>query len=210
VAPPSPRPRPLRLDADLFVPARDRAGLGAALARAAAARLTDLGIVAPVPAGPAELDRYVETVRAAAALSRTRIHCGLQLRLLDGGRTDLPLTVASRLSHVDYVRLVPAPAAALTRAGIAVAATLPVRVVLAGPLAADADPAAIARACADAGIAIEVSERRRVPSVGVAVALHAAGATLVAGSGARAAAEIGRYRHVREVAAALAPDPHLD
>jgi hypothetical protein len=210
VAPLFLRPPALRLDADIFVPARGRVALAAALARAAARGLTDLGIVAPVPAGPDGLDRHVEAVRAAADLSRVGVHCGLQLRLLDGGRTDLPLTIATRLSHVDYVRLVPVRTAALIRTSIAVAAALPVRVVLAGPFARDADLAAIGTACADAGIAIEVTERGRVPSVATAVALHAAGAALVAGSGARATAEIGRYEHVRAVAAALAPVSHQD
>ena len=201
----------LRLDADLHVPARDRIALAAAMARAVALGLTDLGIVAPPPAGPAALDRYVEAVRAAAAVCNIRIHCGLQLHLLPDGAVDLPLTVASRLSHVDYVRLVPEWPARLTGSALAAAAAaLPVPVVLSGPLPGGTDLAALGLVCARAGITVEVSERDRVPSVAAAAALHAAGATLVAGSGARTAAEVGRYAHVRTVAAALAPVPHRD
>jgi hypothetical protein len=111
---------------------------------------------------------------------------------------------------VDYVRLVPDLTAYLTLTALDAAAALPVPVVLATPFGADADLAAIGRACARAGIAIEVTERRRTPSIAAATALHAAGARLVPGSGARTAADVGRYEHVRAVAAALAPDPHRD
>jgi hypothetical protein len=200
----------LSLDADLYValPAHPaRPALAAAMARAAARGLSDLGVVAPVPPDPDALDAYVESVRTADSLTRTRIHCGLELRLLATG-TDLPATVAPRLSHVDFIRLVPELTAYLTRTALAVAAALPVPVVLAGPFAADADLTALGRACADAGVAIEVTERRHSPSVAAALALHAAGATLVPGSGARTAADVGRYDHVRRVAAALAPGPH--
>ena len=212
-----------RLDADLHVvPAGVRgADPAAAMARAAAAGLTDLGIVAHARPDPDWFDGYVQTVRAAAGLARTTIHCGLELALLDpDGRTDLSPGLHIGLSRVDYVVLVPDPAAewgdqarpgrraeTVTLAALRAAAGLPVPVVLAAPFPDEAGPEtlhALGRACARAGVAIEVSERRRTPSVPAVTVLARAGARLVAGSGARSAAAIGRWDHVRAVAAAVA------
>jgi hypothetical protein len=229
---PSARPFPsppwwdgLRLDADLHVvPAAVRgADLAAALARAAASGLAHLGITAHVRPDPDWYDRYVQTVRAAAALARTDVHCGLEVALLGpDGRTDLSPSIHKGLSRVDYVVLVPTPAAdwgdrpgpraeASTLAALRAAADLPVPVVLAASIADALDPDtlhAVGWACARAGVGIEVSERRRSPSGPAATVLARAGASLVAGSGARSAAAIGRWDHVRAVAAALAPVSH--
>lgn len=215
----------LRLDADLHVvPAAVRgADLAAALARAAASGLAHLGITAHARPDPDWYDRYVQTVRAAAALARTEVHCGLEVALLGPeGRTDLSPSVHRGLSRVDYVLLVPTPAAdwgdrprpraeASTLAALRAAADLPVPVVLAASVPDGLDPDtlhALGWACARAGVCIEVSERRRSPSVPAATVLARAGASLVAGSGARSAAAIGRWDHVRAVAAALAPGAH--
>lgn len=223
--PPSPSPSwwgGLRLDADLHVvPAAVRgADLAAALARAAASGLAHLGITAHARPDPDWYDRYVQTVRAAAALARTDVHCGLEVALLGpDGRTDLSPGIHAGLSRVDYVVLVPTPAAdwgarraeASTLAALRAAADLPVPVVLAASVPDALDPDtlhALGWACARAGVGIEVSERRRSPSVPAATVLARAGASLVAGSGARSAAAIGRWDHVRAVAAALAPVAH--
>jgi hypothetical protein len=224
--PPHPRARPgLPLDADLHVvPAAGRgADLAAALARAAASDLAHLGIVVHPRPDPDWYDAYVQTVRAAAAVARTGVHCGLEVALLGpDGRTDLSPGIRGGLSRVDYVVLAPAPGAdwgaggpgpraeTITLAALRAAAELSVPVVLAASFPDPAGPDtlhALGRACARAGIAIEVSERRRAPSVAAAVELARAGATLVAGSGARSAAGIGRWDHVRAVAAALDPAP---
>ena len=211
-----------RLDTDLHVvPAGVRgADLAAAMARAAAAGLTDLGIAAHARPDPDWFDGYVETVRAAAGVARTTIHCGLEVALLGpDGRTDLSPSLHRGLSRVDYVVLVPAPAAdwgdrarpgrraeIVTLAALRAAAGLAVPVVLAAPFPDEAGPDtlhALGWACARAGVAIEVSERRRTPSVPAATVLARAGVRLVAGSGARSAAAIGRWDHVRAVAAAV-------
>ena len=221
--PPSPSPSwwaGLRLDADLHVvPAAVRgADLSAALARAAASGLAHLGITAHARPDPDWFDRYVQTVRAAAALARTEVHCGLEVALLGpDGRTDLSPSLHSGLSRVDYVVLVPAPAAyrgdiaeTTTLAALRAAADLSVPVMLAAPFPDELDPDtlhALGWACARAGVGIEVSERRRSPSAAAATVLARAGATLVAGSGARSAAAIGRWDHVRTVAGALAAAP---
>jgi hypothetical protein len=216
------RPRALRLDSDLHVgPAGGRGGdLAAALARAAAGGLAHLGIAAPARPDPDWYDGYVQYVRAAAGVGRPAIHCGLEVTLLGpDGRTDLSPSVHNALSRVDYVVLVPDPdgdwgtgagprAEASTLAALRAAAGLPVPVLLAGPFPDEAGPDtlhALGWACARAGVAIVVSERRRSPSVLAAVALARAGARLVAGSGARSAGDVGRWDHVRAVAAALAP-----
>jgi histidinol phosphatase-like PHP family hydrolase len=219
----------LRLDADLHVTVRGPAELAAAMARAAARGLTDLGITAHARPDADWFDAYVEMVRAAGALARTRIHCGLELTLFGpDGRIDLSPSIHTRLSRVDYVVLMPAVAGnwhdgsgrpgpeqraqAMTLAALRAAAGLPVPVVLAAPFPdeAGADPEtirALGWACARAGVAIEVTERHRGPSIAVATTLAGAGATLVAGSGARSAADVGRYDHVRAVAEALGPEP---
>jgi hypothetical protein len=98
----------------------------------------------------------------------------------------------------------------MTLAALRAAAGLPVPVVLAAPFPDDVGAEtirALGWACARAGMAIEVTERHRSPSIAVATVLAGAGATLVAASGARSAADVGRYDHVRAVAAALLPRP---
>jgi hypothetical protein len=217
----------LRLDADLHVTVRGSAELAAAMARAAAAGLADLGITAHARPDADWFDAYVEMVRAAGTMARTRIHCGLELTLFGlDGRIDLSPSVHRRLSRVDYVVLMPAVAGdwrggsrrpgpqqraeAVTLAALRAAAGLPVPVVLAAPFPDEAGAEtirALGWACARAGVAIEVTERRRGPSIAVATTLAGAGATLVAGSGARSAADVGRYDHVRAVAEALGPVP---
>lgn len=228
-------PGVLRLDADLHTSpgtVQGRSGLAAALARAAASGLRELGVTAPARPEPGWTDAYVAAVRAAGALSPTRIHCGLQLGVLGtAGRLDLPRETRSRLSHVDYVVLVPGPGADWHRrsgrpeaervvedvllASLRAAATLPVPVVLAAPFAVlpglglderDVPDEAVGElgwACARAGVAIEVTERWRTPSARVARLLAGAGVTLTAGSAARSAADIGRWSYVRAVATAL-------
>ena len=191
---PSPRPV-LRLDADLHVRVAP-ADLTAALARAAAVGLTDLGVTVR---DPDRFDDYVRAVRSAGGLSRTRVHCGLEI--VADGSTDLDATLRRRLSYVDYVLLVAErgfDAAALHAAG-----TLPVPVVLAGPVLADVPADVLARA----GVTVAVTERWRTPSAAVARALAAAGIPLVAGSAARRSSAVGRWEYVRTVAEALAARP---
>lgn len=208
----------LRLDADLLVPL-DPAGPAAAMAGAARSGLTELGLV--VTAGPDDLEGALAACRAADAVSRARVTAGLRVALLDpSGRTDLHPDVHRRLSRVDRVVLVPVggwavDAEAVGRAALRAAADYPTRVVLTG-LAGDLPrdtTAALGWACARAGVAIGVSERGRTPAAATAVGLARAGAVLVAGSDARTPAEVGRWRHVAAVAAALdgpAPVPHPD
>jgi hypothetical protein len=180
-----------------------RAELPAALARATAAGLTELGVVSAPLDDPDWLDAYVARVRAADALVPARVTAALALPL------PVPrLTIHPRLSRVDGIVLVPDPAdpaEAVVAAAVRAAAGLPVPVTLAG---LDTVPAGAAAALAAAGIAVEVTERWRTPPLEVAVALHAAGVELVAGSAARAAADVGRWVHARRIAAALAPVPH--
>lgn len=211
----------------------------AAVARAAATGLGALGIADHVGPDPAWLDRYLRTVRAVAGVAPLRVHCGLEIGLTDpAGGTDLPPGAYPRLSQVDYAVLVPAApgllAQASTRPGaervvedvllaaLRAAAGLPVPVVLAGLFAvlprlglAEADlPDAAVRelgwAAARAGLAVAVSERWQTPSPRVARLLRGQGVVLVAGSAARTAAAVGRWAHVRDVAAALpaTPEPH--
>lgn len=190
---PSPRSVPaLRLDADVHVRVGP-ADLPAALARAAATGLTDLGVTAR---DPDRFDAHVQAVRSAAGLTRTRVHCGLELAV--DGSTD---PHSAWLSYVDFVVLV--AERGFDAAVLHAAAALPVPVVLAGPVLADLPPAALARA----GVAVAVIERWRTPSVPVARALAAAGVPLLAGSAARHPAGIARWQHVRTVATALAQTP---
>jgi histidinol phosphatase-like PHP family hydrolase len=225
----------LDLGADLHVATTlsyGRATPAAAVARAVATGLRELGVADHVGPDPGWLDAYVATVRATAAVASVRVHCGLEIGLLDAaGALDLPAGVRPRLSRVDYVVLVPAGPAVVLRprarpsaeqvvedvllAALRAAATLPVPVVLAGLFAVlprfglherDVPDQAVRElgwACGRAGVAIEVGERWRTPSPRVARLLDGAGVVLAAGSAARDAAEIGRWAHVRDVAAAL-------
>lgn len=199
-APPGPR-----LDADLHARPTGLPGLAAAMAVAAARGLTDLGIAVPAPRDGDRFDAYVGAVRAAGALTRTRIHCGVELRLGAGG-LDLPAYLPARLSRVDYVILRPDRRRHVTAAALRAAGVLGVPVLLAAPLP---DPAVLGAAGTRTALAVEVSERRRTPSVRDARRLADSGVILVAGSGASHAAGVGRWVHVRAVAAALgAPEPH--
>ena len=206
---------PLRLDADLHVTTGPD-GLPAVMARAAARGLAALGIVAAPGPDPGWLDRYLATVRAADAVSPVRISAGLRVALLDPyGRTDLPASVHRELSRVDRIVLVPAgdwvrTGEDVVLAALRAAADLPGPLTLAGPLPelTGDSAAATGSACARAGLTVEVTERWRSPSLPTARALAAAGALLSAGSAAPSAAGVGRWDHVRRVAAALAPVPH--
>lgn len=233
---PSPPASALDLGTDLHVATTlsyGRATLAAAVTRAAATGLRELGVADHLDPDPGWLDAYVAAVRAIATIAPLRVHCGLEIGLLDAaGGLDLPDAARARLSRVDYVVLVPAGPAVGQRAGgrpsaervvedvllaaLRAAATLPVPAVLAGLFAAlpglalherDISDQAVRElgwACAQARVAVEVEERWRAPSARVARLLAGAGVTLTAGSGARTAAEIGRWAHVRDVAAALA------
>ncbi len=62
-------------------------------------------------------------------------------------------------------------------------------------------------ACRANGTVVEVSERHRMPSLRLARAFLAGGVKLVAVSDARRSTEVGYYRHVRELAAAVHETP---
>jgi histidinol phosphatase-like PHP family hydrolase len=213
-----------------------RATLAAAVARAVATGLRELGVADHVGPDAGWLDGYVATVRATAAVAPVRVHCGLEIGLLDAaGALDLPDGTRPQLSRVDYVVLVPAGPTIVRRPGtrptaeqviedvllaaLRAAATVPVPTLLAGLFAVlptfglderdvpDQAVRDLGWACARAGVAVEVGERWRAPSPRVARLLAGAGVTLAAGSAARSVAEIGRWEHVRDVAAALAAAP---
>ncbi|MHA3701995.1 PHP domain-containing protein [Jatrophihabitans sp. YIM 134969] len=96
----------------------------------------------------------------------------------------------------------------LVAAMVAAVATSPTHTVLGRPfsllpqlgldddLVTDDHLLAVAEACTEKGAAVEVDETWRAPSVRIAVALHDAGVTLVAGSDATAPRGVGAWRYL--------------
>lgn len=218
----------LDLGADLGVTSTFSVGLSsvAALAARATARgLREVGIADAAGRASEWFDAYVAAIRAADAVCAARLRCGLAVGVLDvRGRLDLPADVGAQLSRLDHVLLRPyaGPARPGTEravedrllAAVRAAAALPVPAILATPFAGlderelpDATVREFARALARAGLPVLVDERLRSPGRRVATLLAGAGVRLVAGSGARSAADLGRWEHVAAVAAALPAGP---
>ena len=67
----------------------------------------------------------------------------------------------------------------------------------------DSAVAELVQACRTNGTVVEISERHRMPSLRLAQAFLDGGVKVVATSDAIRASEVGYYRYVREIAAAL-------